>query len=114
MAALVARADLAVTKAGSVTIAELAAARRPMIVAAALPGQEDGNPALVALYGAGLVARGSREAVGALRLLRAEPARLAALAAGCRRLARPAAAQDVAQALLERLSQAGGTLPRRS
>jgi hypothetical protein len=84
-----------VTKAGSA------------IIATALPGQEAGNPGLVAKYGAGMVATGERGVVAVLRLLRDDPARLAALAEGCRRLARLEAGRDVAGAVLARLAGAG-------
>jgi processive 1,2-diacylglycerol beta-glucosyltransferase len=103
MAARVAQADVLVTKAGSVTLAEAAAAACPMVISMALPGQEADNRALLTHYGAGIVAEGTAATLCALRALRDDPARLSALADGCRRLARPYAAQIVAQAILDQL-----------
>ena len=107
VAPLMARADVVITKAGSVTIAEAAAAARPMIISATVPGQESGNGALLARYGAGMVAPGPANVVAALRLLHQHPARLTALAHGCRLLARPHAAETVAMAVQARLGVAG-------
>jgi len=108
VAPLMARADVVITKAGSVTIAEAAAAARPIIISATVPGQESGNGALLARYGAGLVAHGPANVVGALRLLHQHPTRLTALAHGCRLLARPQAAETVAMAVQARLGASEG------
>ena len=102
MPRLMAEASVVITKAGSVTIAEAAAAGRPLILMEVLPGQEAGNAALVARHGAGIVARREGSVARVLGELAAHPARLAALAEGCRRLGYPDAAHVVARDVLRR------------
>ncbi len=101
-------ADIVVTKAGPGIIAEAACCGTPLLLTSHLPGQERGNTGLVVRAGAGRRARGIRGLLRELALLRGDRAALAALSAGCQRLARPGAAGDVA-ALIAML--AGQRLP---
>jgi 1,2-diacylglycerol 3-beta-galactosyltransferase len=89
-------ADVVVTKAGPGIIAEAACCGTPMLLTSHLPGQERGNTGLVARAGAGRRARGVRGVLRELALLRGDPAALAAMQAGCQRLARPDASGEVA------------------
>jgi 1,2-diacylglycerol 3-beta-galactosyltransferase len=89
-------ADVVVTKAGPGIIAEAACCGTPMLLTSHLPGQERGNTALVLGAGAGRTARGAGGMTRELARLRGDPDSLTALRAGCRRLARPGAAADVA------------------
>ncbi|GAC1437566.1 MAG: glycosyltransferase [Chloroflexota bacterium] len=108
MPALMAEADVVVTKGGSVTIAEAVAAGRPPLLMEMLPGQEAGNAALVAQRGAGIGARGPRRVVRALGELAACPERLAGLVSGCRLLSYPDAATAVGHALVARCREDAG------
>jgi 1,2-diacylglycerol 3-beta-galactosyltransferase len=92
-------ADVAITKAGPGVIAEAACCGTPLLLTSHLPGQERGNAALVVRAGAGLRVRGVRGMARALRLLRAEPERLAAMRASSRAVAMPAAAEVVADVI---------------
>jgi 1,2-diacylglycerol 3-beta-galactosyltransferase len=90
-------ADLLVTKAGPGTISEALNAGLPMVLYSRLPGQEDGNVHYVVEEGAGLWAPGPKRTAQAVAEMLANPARLEAAAASCRRLARPQAAERVAR-----------------
>jgi len=96
-------ADVVVTKAGPGIIAEAACCGTPLLLTSHLPGQERRNTPLVLRAGAGCRARGVRGMLRELARLRADPALLAGLRAGCGRLARPDAAARVA-AIIERLA----------
>lgn len=86
MPALMRAAHVVVQKAGPGMLYEAMALRRPVVVVDAVPGQEEGNLALVAQEGVGRVALGSvseaAEAVGLL--LQDEPLRQRAALAGAR------------------------------
>jgi 1,2-diacylglycerol 3-beta-galactosyltransferase len=96
-------ADVVITKAGPGIIAEAACCGTPLLLTSHLRGQERGNTGLVVRAGAGRPARGIRGLVRELGLLRGDPAALAAMQAGCGRLARPEAADEVAE-LIARLA----------
>ena len=114
MPALYAAASIAVCRAGATTVAELAAAGVPSVLVP-LPGapgdhQTRNAEALVAAGAAVLVA--DAECTGArlaaeLEPLLADPARLEAMGAAARTLARPDAADDLAE-LVESAARAGG------
>jgi 1,2-diacylglycerol 3-beta-galactosyltransferase len=89
-------ADMVITKAGPGIIAEAACCATPLLLTSHLPGQERGNASLVVRAGAGRRARGTRGMLREVARLRADPDLMAALRAGCRDLARPAAAAEVA------------------
>jgi 1,2-diacylglycerol 3-beta-galactosyltransferase len=92
-------ADVAITKAGPGVIAEAACCGTPLLLTSHLPGQERGNAALVVGAGAGQTVRGAGGLVRVLALLRADPERLAAMAAASRALARPGAAATIADVI---------------
>lgn len=89
-------ADVVVTKAGPGIIAEAAYCGTPLLLTSHLPGQERGNGLLAARAGAGRPARGVRGMLRELARLRDDETALAAMRAGCGRLARPDAAARVA------------------
>jgi processive 1,2-diacylglycerol beta-glucosyltransferase len=66
MADFVGMADVVVAKAGSVTIAEAVALRRPLVIMHELPGQEEGNAAWVETHGLGVDARTMPRLIAAL------------------------------------------------
>lgn len=94
-------ADVVVTKGGPQSIAEALAARRPVVLTAVTPGQEEGNDRFVERHGVGLAPRSTASVVEALRVLAASPEHRARLARNAARLSRPDAAANVARAIME-------------
>lgn len=97
-------ADVVVTKAGPGIIAEAACCGTPLLLTSHLPGQERRNAALVVGAGAGRRARGIGGMLREVARVRADPALLAAMRAGCQRLATPEAAAHIAS-LVARLAE---------
>lgn len=92
-------ADVVATKAGSLSIAEALAARRPVLIFKALPGQEQGNVGLVRQTGVGFVANGADEVVKSLRRLAVNSELRSQLAARSAVVRKPEAALEVARAI---------------
>lgn len=92
-------ADVLVTKAGPNTLAEAFIAGLPLVLYTALPGQEEGNVVHVVENHAGVWAPRPKAAADAVMGLLANPARRAAMAVHSQALARPHAAEDIAQRL---------------
>jgi 1,2-diacylglycerol 3-beta-galactosyltransferase len=93
-------ADVLVTKAGPGTISEACLTGLPMILYSRLPGQEEGNVAYVVDEGAGVWAPKPDLVVQALRhWIGSDSRELRRAAVNARRLARPNAAQDIADFL---------------
>jgi len=103
---LMVAADLLVTKAGGLTLAEAMAAELPVLAYGSLPGQERRNERFAARAGIGLVPRSYLELVHLLA--RADPPRAAARrdAAHRRRGARASGAAGAAAVILTRLGLA--------
>ena len=104
MHALMAAADLVITKPGGLTVSECLALGRPMLLVSPIPGQEEHNAGFLMEQGAAWLAY---DAIG-LRyktaLLMREPERLARMAACSRGLGRPDAARAVLAHVLPRTS----------
>jgi processive 1,2-diacylglycerol beta-glucosyltransferase len=103
-----AAADLLVTKAGGVTLAEALAAELPLVCFGSLQGQELRNERFAATAGIALVARGREELKNSLALTLTDPLLLRKLKERIRVVRRAAAASSVAELLLSgasRLSQ---------
>lgn len=90
-------ADVLVSKAGSVTIAEALNMHLPIILYHRIPGQEDGNVAYVTHTGAGFWAPRKGQLVTTLRHLTGEPAALERASAAAAQLAKPGAADTIAK-----------------
>jgi len=103
MPELVGAADVVVTKAGSVSLAEALAAGRPIIIIRAIPGQETGNPRLIERLGAGRAVRGAEELVAELDRLYTDAAYREGMAARARAAGQPDAAYAAAKALVHSL-----------
>jgi processive 1,2-diacylglycerol beta-glucosyltransferase len=99
--ALMAAADLLVTKAGGMTLAEAMAAELPMLLYGSLPGQERRNERFAARAGVALVARSPRELGGLLERALTEPELLEPLRARTRRVRRPQATERIVDLVLE-------------
>jgi 1,2-diacylglycerol 3-beta-galactosyltransferase len=100
-------ADFLVTKAGPGTIAEALIASLPIVLYAKLPGQEDGNVTFVETEGAGIWAPDPLLVVRALTRWICRPQERQKVIDNCQRMARPDAAQQIAQILGEQLGILG-------
>jgi processive 1,2-diacylglycerol beta-glucosyltransferase len=103
--ALMAAADLLVTKAGGMTLAEAIATQVPMLLYGSLPGQERHNARFAARAGIALAARSRHELVRLLERALAEPELLEHLRDGVRRVRHPHAARRIVAAVVERSRQ---------
>jgi len=99
---LMAAADVLVTKAGGMTLAEAMAAGLPLIAYGSLAGQERRNEHFVSRAGVALAARSPRELAGAVERALTEPDLLERLRRRMRRLHHPGASRRVVAAVLER------------
>lgn len=95
-----AAADLLVTKAGGVTLAEAMAAELPMVCFGSLPGQEAGNERFATRAGVALLARSEAELLDAIFRPFDDPAVLRSLRDNLRRVRRPRAAEVAVESLL--------------
>lgn len=93
-------ADLLVSKAGAVTMAEALALELPAVLFRSLPGQERANEAFLEAAGVALVARSRQELAEQVVHCLIDPALRLKLAENIQRLRRPDAARTVARELL--------------
>jgi processive 1,2-diacylglycerol beta-glucosyltransferase len=99
---LMAAADLLVSKAGGMTLAEAMAAETPLLLYGSLPGQERRNERFAARTGIALVARKRAELTPLLEHALGDPDLLEHLRAQMRSLRRPDATRRIVSAVLER------------
>lgn len=97
-----AAADLLITKAGGMTLAEALAAEIPVVTYGSLPGQERRNERFASRAGIALVARSPRELSGALDRALGDRELLKHLRERVRRVRRPNASRRIVSAILER------------
>jgi UDP-N-acetylglucosamine:LPS N-acetylglucosamine transferase len=112
IAELMRSADVLVTKAGGVTLAEAFCCRTPVVIHDVLPGQEAGNLEYVLGHGAVAYAPSPAKLVDVVRQLMLDAQRRAVLAECGARLARPTAAQQISANVLARLDAASAQLGR--
>lgn len=105
VAGLMRSADVLVTKAGGLTLAEAFCCRIPVVVHDVLPGQEAGNLEYVLAEGAVLYARTPKRLVRTVVELSADPRRREMLANRAATLAHPDAARQIAANIVRRLEQ---------
>ncbi len=98
---LMAAADVLVTKAGGMTLAEALAAELPLILWGSLPGQEQRNERFAARQGIALVPRSRRGLALALERALRDPLLLEHLRKRMQELRRPDASRRIVQAVLE-------------
>ncbi|MDQ3809009.1 MAG: glycosyltransferase [Chloroflexota bacterium] len=96
-------ADLLITKAGGVTLAEAFCCGLPTVVYDVLPGQEQGNLSYALRHGAVMYARTPAALARVVADLFSDPVRRDQLAQAAYRLARPDAAARIAARVLARL-----------
>jgi processive 1,2-diacylglycerol beta-glucosyltransferase len=106
---LLAAADLLVTKAGGMTLAEAAAAEVPLLLYGSLPGQERGNERFASRAGIALVARSRGELRRLLARALGDPETVERLQGSLRRLRRPGAARHVVDLVLEQIAARRGS-----
>jgi 1,2-diacylglycerol 3-beta-galactosyltransferase len=94
-------ADVLVTKAGPGTISEALNAGLPMILYSRLPGQEEGNVAYVTEEGAGVWAPRPAQIVETVRAWVTQPGLHSRARQACQRMARPQAARQIAQTIVQ-------------
>jgi len=99
---MMAAADVLVTKAGGMTLAEAAAAELPLILFGSLPGQERQNERFAARAGVAFAARSSRELALLLEGALTSPGLLGRMRRRMRRLQKPDASRRIADLVLER------------
>jgi UDP-N-acetylglucosamine:LPS N-acetylglucosamine transferase len=102
---LIKASDIVVSKGGPQSIVECLVAGKPILVTQVLPGQEEGNDEWVERHGAGYRTRTPTQVAQALRKLTRQPAELARLTEGARRLGQPDAADRVARVVLGALGR---------
>lgn len=100
-----AAADLLITKAGGVTMAEAFAAGLPLICYRSLPGQEARNERFAEMAGVALLARTPEDLKRSVTLALTDAVLLRKLRENIRLVARPEAARHVADALLGGIGQ---------
>src|SRR5581483_7309097 len=105
MAAALAAADLVICRAGASTMAELPATGTPAVLIPGEFSEQEGNARMMATHGAAEVIRDgeltAERLAGVVLPLLADQARLEAMAAACRALARGDAAHTVAALVRE-------------
>jgi processive 1,2-diacylglycerol beta-glucosyltransferase len=104
---LLAAADLLVTKAGGMTLAEATAAEVPLLLYGSLPGQELGNERFASRAGIALVARTRGELRRLLDRALADPDTVERMQGSLRRLRRPDAAHHIVDLVLEQVATRG-------
>lgn len=101
---LLAAADLLVTKAGGMTLAEAMAAEVPLLLYGSLPGQERGNERFASRAGIALVARSRADLARQLDQALRDPELGERLQVAGRRLRRPQAGNRVVDVVLEEVA----------
>jgi processive 1,2-diacylglycerol beta-glucosyltransferase len=101
---LLAAADLLVTKAGGMTLAEATAAAVPLLLYGSLPGQERGNERFASRAGIALVARSRGELRRLLDRALGDLDALERMQGSLRRLGRPDAAHHVVDLVLAQIA----------
>jgi processive 1,2-diacylglycerol beta-glucosyltransferase len=102
---LMAAADLLVTKAGGMTLAEALAAETPLLLYGSLPGQERRNERFASRAGIALVARDRRHLAALIERALSDPGLLDTLRERIRAHRRPDAARVIADLTLRRVAQ---------
>jgi processive 1,2-diacylglycerol beta-glucosyltransferase len=100
---LMAVADLVVGKSGGLSMSECTAMGRPFVVNSCIAGQEERNADALVAAGAGVKALTPEEVRWHVVRLLARPDDLRAMAARARAFGRPAAADDIADRVAERV-----------
>jgi len=101
---LLAAADLLVTKAGGMTLAEATATAVPLLLYGSLPGQEIGNERFASRAGIALVARSRGDLRPLLERALGDPDTVERMQGSLRRLRRPDAAAHIVDLVLDQIA----------
>jgi len=96
-------ADVLVSHAGGLIVAESLAVGLPLVLHSTVPGQESGNVDFMVNSGVGLLSRDAEDVVEKVRFLSSHPLRLGQMAENARELGRPAATQAICERVLAAL-----------
>jgi len=88
-------ANLILTKAGGLTVAECMQKNLPMIVNDFIPGQEGDNVKYIVSHGAGIEAKNTKKAIKVIINLMSRPEKIVKMKENCRRIAKPNASRDI-------------------
>jgi len=103
VAEFMAAADAVITKPGGSTVSEILAKNVPMVIVDPIPGQEQRNCDYLLEEGAAVRLQDAQDAGYRVQSLLLDKERVAAMRANVARIARPDAARDIAQAVLQSL-----------
>ena len=107
--ALMSRADLLITKAGGMTLAEAVCVGVPLLLVRSLPGQERGNTEAMVHHGAAVHVTSEHDIPRSVSMLLENHDLLAMMRGKALALGRPDAAADIARLVLDAIPQ--GALP---
>ena len=102
---LVVSSDAVITKAGGLTVSEVLARGRPMVIIDPIPGQEESNADYLVSVGAAISIRLPQHVPFAVQQLLRDQQRLSDMGDGASRVARPRAAIDIAELILADLGE---------
>ncbi len=102
---LVVASDVVVTKAGGLTVSEVLARGRPMIIIDPIPGQEESNADYLTSVGAAIGIRLPQHVPFAIEQLLSDVDRLSAMSNDATRAARPRAALDIVETILSDIGE---------
>jgi processive 1,2-diacylglycerol beta-glucosyltransferase len=102
---LVVASDLVVTKAGGLTVSEVLARGRPMVIIDPIPGQEESNADYLTGIGAGIGIRLPQHVPFAIEQLLTDSDRLMTMSKDAARAARPRAALDIVETILSDIGE---------
>jgi processive 1,2-diacylglycerol beta-glucosyltransferase len=97
---LVVASDVVITKAGGLTVTEVLARSRPMIIIDPIPGQEESNADYLASVGAAISIRLPQHVAFAVTQLLSDQQRLHDMGVSASRVARPQAALEIVETIL--------------
>lgn len=102
---LVVASDIVITKAGGLTVSEVLARGRPMIIIDPIPGQEESNADFLAGIGAAISIRLPQHVPFAVTQLLGDRQRLEDMSNSASRAARPRAALDIVESILSDIGE---------
>jgi processive 1,2-diacylglycerol beta-glucosyltransferase len=102
---LIVASDVVITKAGGLTVSEVLARGKPMIIIDPIPGQEENNADYLISVGAAIGIRLAQHVPFAVLQLLADPQRLEDMSTSASRVARPRAALDIAETILSDIGE---------
>ena|GEM_PF-644019 len=100
--------DIFITKAGGVSVAESLAVNLPCIFIRSMPGQEEGNAAVVEKYGAGINAHTPERALKLLLEILRDRSKLQLMAENARKIGKPTSSLDIVEIISQEFGERRG------